>query len=228
MNNNFHEYVKNKRIIIVGPSPSALKNTAKFIEDFDIVCRIKKSFPVSNENVNNIGQRTDILISHLKTGNPKKQYVQNNFSDYHHNIYNLNLKYILFPFPLYNQFNRFYTSFKESFPQITVPVICNKDITSLENTTNNLNNYCPTTGFAGIVSLLEYDIKELYITGITFQQDGFLDSYKSNAETLHCIKRTHTIHNMSSELNLFKQLLQDDKRITIDDTLKQLMMKDNL
>lgn len=223
MNKEFDEYVKNKRIIIVGPSPSALKNTGEFIDDFDIVCRIKKSFPVYKENVNNIGQRTDILISHLKTGNHKIQYVQNNFNDYHPNIYNLNLKYILFPYPLYDQFNRFYFNFKKSFPQINVPIIYNKDMTCLKNTTHKLNNYCPTCGFAGIVSLLEYDIKELYITGITFQQDGFLDSYKTPKETIHCIERTIKIHNMPSELNLFKKILQVDKRITIDDTLKEII-----
>lgn len=220
---NFSNYIKDKKVIIVGPSPSAFKNTKDFIESYDIICRIKKSFPIQKEQEPYIGSRTNILISHLKTTFRKNQYKQSNFNKYHAKLFNKNLDYILFPFPLHNQFNNFYKNYQKDFPNIKIPVIYENNLDNLKNTTENLDNYCPTTGLAGIISLLDYDIQELYITGISFQKDGFISSYKNINETKHCQERTKTIHNMDKEINYFKKLIEKDKRIKIDETLKEIL-----
>ena len=155
---NFSNYIKDKKVIIVGPSPSAFKNTKDFIESYDIICRIKKSFPIQKEHEPYIGSRTNILISHLKTTFRKNQYKQSNFNKYPSKLFNKNLDYILFPFPLHNQFNNFYKNYKKDFPNIKIPVIYEKNLDNLINKNENLDNYCPTTGLAGIISLLDYDI----------------------------------------------------------------------
>ena len=49
----FSNFLSNKRVIIVGPSSSLVnKGMGKFIDSFDVVCRIKKSFPVPKEYEN--------------------------------------------------------------------------------------------------------------------------------------------------------------------------------
>ena len=39
------------------------------IESYDVICRIKKSFPVDSALEEYIGSRTNILLSHLKVNN---------------------------------------------------------------------------------------------------------------------------------------------------------------
>ena len=47
MNTKCSEYFANKRIVLVGPSPSLLnRQDGKLIDSYDIVCRIKKSYPI--------------------------------------------------------------------------------------------------------------------------------------------------------------------------------------
>jgi hypothetical protein len=162
------------------------------------------------------------LISHLKIGK-KKFYQQNNFNKYTPELFNNNLDYILFPYPLHNHFEKFYKNFQNNYPSIKIPIIYEKNLNNLKNSTENLDNYCPTAALAGIISLLNYDINELYITGITFQKDGFIPYYKTTEENYKCQERTKSIHNMDKEMKYFKNLLEKDKRIKIDDTLKKIL-----
>ena len=77
---DFKNYIKNKSLIIVGPSPSLIgKKLGNFIDSFDVIFRIKKSFPVPKEYEVDLGTKTDVLISHLKISS--RNYNQNNFKN---------------------------------------------------------------------------------------------------------------------------------------------------
>ena len=219
----FSNFLSNKRVIIVGPSSSLVnKGMGKFIDSFDVVCRIKKSFPVPKEYENDLGKRTDILISHLKL--KSKGYLQNNFKIHKSNIYNKNLRYIYFPFPLYEHFEKFYKNFKTDCNDIRVPVIYQRNTKNLELLKKELKNSYPTTGIAAIKGLLDYNIKELYIIGMTFQKDGFLDYYKTDKERVACMERTKHIHNLNNELIYFKKLfLENQNKIKINEELKNIL-----
>ena len=223
MDNEYNKYLFDKKIILVGPSPSLLsKNNGKLIDSYDIVCRIKKSYPVPTNLKTNIGIRTDILISHLKlTG---RGYIQNNFGLYDNIIFN-KLKYILFPFPKEKNYNVFYKEYQNACKSIKTPIIHQENKTTLEYLKNELNGYSPTTGLAGIVDLLNYEIKELYVTGMTFQQDGFAEYDKTKKETEARISSTKNYHNMKNELIFFKKLIEKDTRLLVDSTLQEILDK---
>lgn len=216
------EYLENKRVCLVGPSESLLNyENGKIIDKYDIICRIKKSYPVPKNLEKHLGSKTNILISHLKL--KTKNYYQNNFSCYDSDIFN-NLDYILFPYPKdYNHFNSFYLTFKESFNNITVPVIGQENTDKYFFLKKSLKNFDPTCGLAGIFDLLNYNLRELHITGITFQKDGFINYYKSKIEDTQCTNRTLKVHNFEYELNFFKELLKIDPRITVDKELQKLI-----
>lgn len=262
-----NDYLKGKRIIIVGPSPSLLKfNKGSFIDSFDVVCRIKKSFPVQKDMESKLGKRTDILISHLKIKG--KSSYQNNFTlldsnefnrfdweyyleknldvrsskygnkknAYRHfkkhgqkegreHKFNNPIRFIYFPFPLIKQFKRFYLTYKEECKNIDLPVEYQKNTDNLDYLKKKLDPYDPTTGIAAIKGILDYNIKELYITGITFQKDGFMSSYKSEKEHKVRTDQVKNIHNMDKEIQVLKELMSLDKRIIIDETLQEILEK---
>lgn len=220
----FRDFLENKKVIIIGPSPKLLeKEDGVFFDSFDVVCRIKKSFPVPPDIEKNIGKRTDILITHLKMRSRLQDYDQNNFKKHKAAIFNKNLKFIYFPLPRFEHFNRFYRVFTKSCCDIKVPLIHQETNDNLLKLRKELNNYDPTTGIAGILGLLDYNIKELYITGMDFQKDGFVSYYKSSKEDKLCKERTKEVHNMNYELEFFKKLLKENSKIKIDDNLKKLI-----
>jgi hypothetical protein len=216
----FKKYIENKSIIIVGPAESLFNEEKEdFIDNFDIVCRIKKSYPIDKNKIKYTGGRTDILISHLKLGN--KKYKQNNFDEHPSSVYN-SLKYIIFPFPQIPPFSRFFNNFKKNI-DINVPIINLNNDDNYFMLKSNLNNHDPKTGLMGINFLLSFDIKELYLTGLTFEQNGFCQKYKTKEEDNYCRERTKDIHNSNLELEYFKKLIKQDKRIKVDSTLQNII-----
>jgi len=49
------------------------------------------------------------------------------------------------------------------------------------------------TGFMAILDILSYDIKELYIKGFTFFQDGYVSSYRGSVFVVNVNERTSSI-----------------------------------
>ncbi len=223
----FKNYINNKRIVIVGPSPSILnKEEGELIDNFDIIIRIKKSVPIDKKLHKYIGSRTDILCTHLKIK-------QNNFDYKSLDIISNQLKYIYMPFPLISPFDNFFNSFTNYYSEYLKikkkqPILIyyiNKD-DNIEFT--NYLNQCkildttPTTFAALLIDILRYDFTELYITGFTFRKDGYYKQYKTLEEDKESYNRTiikRNIHNMDKEILYFKNILLNDERITLSPEL---------
>ena len=61
---NLNDFLKNKKVILIGPSESLLKNKNKdFIESFDIVVRVNRGIEPTEKYSEFIGNRTDILYN---------------------------------------------------------------------------------------------------------------------------------------------------------------------
>ena len=72
---NLNDFLKNKKVILIGPSESLLKNKNKdFIESFDIVVRVNRGIEPTEKYSEFIGSRTDILyncmLEHPDNGGP--------------------------------------------------------------------------------------------------------------------------------------------------------------
>lgn len=226
-NINFKEYLRDKRIVLVGPSSTLLDNKdGNLIDSYDIVIRIKKAFPIDPKLYLYIGKRTDVLATHLKVK-------QNNFvkkSDLS-KILN-NIKWIYMPFAInIDPFNKFYKNFRSVYNKFyknyNGKKITNVHITPYSNEymlhSNNMKT-TPTTGAATMLDLLNYDFKELYITGFTFRKNGYYKQYKSKLEDKTSWDRTigKGVHDMDLEINYIKQVLSTHENVTVDKKLQDI------
>ena len=149
------ELVKGKRVAFVCPSPHLIgQGMGEFIDSFDLVVRVNQGFAPTEDTWEDYGKRVDILVNclnihKLQALHANPEYVQT-------------LKYILAP-----QVSLWDTPRVDSFLASTgIPHQNVSDgylfkIFKEVGTTIN-------TGLAGIITLLNYPIHELYVTGMTF------------------------------------------------------------
>jgi hypothetical protein len=90
-------------------------------------------------------------------------------------------------------------------------------------------------GLGGIDALLKYDIKSIFITGISFYNMGRYgkiynpDYFQmvssemgiySNIENINPDSARVDLHNQEAQIDYFRELCKKDKRIVLDDYLK--------
>ena len=219
----FEKYLNDKKIIIVGPASYLIgKNLGNFIDSFDIIIRIKRGYPIEPTLAMDLGIRTDILLSSLKTNGVKDLnkniYYQNNFNKKDIQKMNKELKFILFPYPTsIIPFNKFYNQYKLLNVE-TILILGDDKYKEYINFIKEIDT-TPTIFLSSLWYLLNYKFKELFIIGITFQMDGYYTNYKSEnmvissqRRTLQKKKNNKTIHNMEKEIIYFKKILKSDKK----------------
>ena len=228
---NLKNMIKNKRVVLVGPSPSLLNiENGILIDSYDIVIRIKKGFPIVNKLIKHLGVKTDILCSHLKLTQNNLDYSSLN------KLYDSNCQLIYMPYPTtINPFNRFYNNFMEYYQEFLLihPNYIKRIPVSVSNGNNyfihsNKMNTTPTTGIAMILDLLECDFKELFITGFTFRLDGYYEDYKTKEEDKESYIRTFVtrkVHNTNLEAHYLKPLLVNKSNIILDEPLTNIFKK---
>lgn len=230
----FSNYLINKKIIIVGPSKYLIgKKMGEMIDNFDIVIRIKKGFPIKKELNEDLGLKSNILLSSLKTAKVKdinkKNYNQNNFESEDIEKMNNLLNFVLFPYPTnIEPFTKFYNQYCKLENIKTI----------LITGTNKINDYnlfvdelgtTPTIFMCSLWYLLKFQFKEIYIIGITFQKDGYYEEYKTEEMFKAATKRTlnnkkkKNVHDMNKEIIYLKKILKNDNRIKIDSYLKKIL-----
>lgn len=89
-----------------------------------------------------------------------------------------------------NQMERRYRVFVERNKNRVKHYIINKE---MYNRYDNILKSRVNTGFMAILDILSYDIKELYIKGFTFFQDGYVSSYRGSVFVVNVNERTSSI-----------------------------------
>ena len=216
-------YLSNKRVALVGPASSILgTKQGALIDSYDVVVRLNKALPVSNELSPDIGTRTDILYNCMNPaddcgGNISLSVLIKN-----------EVKFVVGAYPPIDKIG-------------SVKLRTKKDcIDFYQKSKNRFENYCYTdkaffltlwkvfklanTGTMTILDLLRFDIKELYITGITFFKGGYIRSYRNYDEKgiLNHMKRFN-LHKPEQQLNYICPRLLQDKRVKMDPTLKDIV-----
>ena len=227
--NQLKEYLKNKRVIIIGPSNSLLKKkNRELIDTFDVVVRVNRGIEPIKSYSEYIGTRTDILYNCLLEHPDNGGIIDIEF------LKTNNLKYIVFhPEVSY-----------EGQATNKIPKHINKK--TLQNLNKNFklnmidyNKYntiskqlkCrPNTGFIAIFDLLSYDIKELYITGYTFYLDNFMEGYKDHLDKKDFNKRNFNSkrHIQENMFQFLKSQKNKNKKIKTDEVLTQILELKNL
>ena len=155
-------FLKNKRVIIIGPAPHILKIKQKeLIDSYNLICRLGKGFIIQKELEENIGTRIDILYNVLNDQSGKRSSGVLNIKE----LLLKKIKWICSANPPYFEMKIKNRKFEiKNNNRIPFHIINKEYYKEITKETGKWIN----TGLAAIIDLLYYDIKELYITGITF------------------------------------------------------------
>lgn len=217
----YNNFVKNKRIAIVGPSNNTKDtNQGTYIDSFDLVVRLNKTFDIPKKLQNDIGSKISILYNSMNTTDHPGE---NNIN--HTRIRSLlknGIKYISSPYPLIYPYDTDISNFmrlnKNFLPFHIININLYKILVSNINTR-------PYTGTSAIFDLLSFDIKELYITGIDCYINKYYKEYRNIKKTYLKHLRNNTIHNSYRQLLFLKQLSLNDNRIKLDEFLRNYFFK---
>lgn len=182
---NYYNYLDNKKIVLIGPSPSIRKTkNGDFIDkNYDVVVKINNAIfnCVDSEY---IGERIDVLYT-LSIAQDLKQIKidekYNSFAEYFFERVNeLKIKYIVFSNDLHSQIHNQWLSliilrFSEIYNIYKIPIL----FLDSKITSNHFENAkkIPSAGFGAIMNLTQYKLMELFLKGFTFFKDGHTNSY---------------------------------------------------
>lgn len=183
-NKKYYEYLKNKNIALIGPSPSIKKNkNGDEINDYDAIIKINNSI-FCNDDYEYTGNRIDVLYTLSIAQNLNQIDIKDNFDTFQEYFFHLikekNVKYIIFSNELHCEIQNQWLAlaiykFSEIYNITNVPIIfMNKNIVD-EHIKNSKK--IPSAGYGAILHLLQHNIKKLYIKGFTFFKDGHTSSY---------------------------------------------------
>jgi hypothetical protein len=218
-----------KRVVIVGPASSILKNdNGDFIDNFDIIVRVNRGIePIENFS-KSIGSRTDILYNCLLEHPDNGGLIDVDF------LKKNNVKCVVYHPEV--SFGGLATSNKPPHGHNALLKLENAKMPSFMidyifyNSISSQVNCRPNTGYIALHHLLSFNIKELYITGFTFYMDEFMDGYKDhvdkNAFREKCFISKR--HNQENLFNHLKLCVKNDKRIKCDKYLDKILQLEKL
>jgi hypothetical protein len=211
----FENYVRDKRIVIVGPSEHLLgTGYGDKIDYYDIVVRINRALFIHPKYQKDIGTRTDILSSSLfkPPGARGGPYMVN---DWKRN----NIKWIFCPlpmkFPYSNDIKKYYSEVGEDFK------LCIGNMKTFEDVERNIKTR-PNTGLATIFELLTYDIKEIHVCGFSFYTTKYIESYTTEHARQTIFDSIEISHKQEPQRKYFFELMEKHEEITIDPFLQKL------
>ncbi len=229
-----NELVKGKTIAMVGPAPSLQgKGMGKFIDSHDLIFRCGDSpvgFLGQTDKCIDYGSRTDVLV-HSFNDHDRPQ-LQKDLD------WLRGLKYLLEPMVRSSETPRQL----KWFDMVGVPVhhVPDHHIKSDNHWNKGKPGYLydylgslPNTGFIGILTMLNYDIKYMYVTGFTFYNMGgfhkagpsyFDDWYKTDKFKRHGLNEAQRLHNPIHQIKHFRDILNIEKhkaKIKLDEYLTE-------
>jgi hypothetical protein len=220
---NYKDYLKNKRVVIVGPADYVDNND--LINEYDVIVRVNKGHSMINTNKH--GNRTDVLYHVVNQHEENGGKISEDDS----------IKHIRFTYPVLDLFDnstflnigtiRDYLEIyhnKKLYDKIS-----NKLSIIEENKYLEFEKLCgsrPNSGLCAILDILSFDIKELYITGFTLFQTNYDISYRETVEnnvdtSKQAIDRMNKakFHNQNNSATVYKNIILKDKRVKYDDKL---------
>lgn len=211
-NHHFTDYVKNKRVIIVGPDSSLeKKGLGTYIDSFDIVIRHNTAFdylPFSTKHGIDFGYKTDIIyfsptcMQNYANNSTLLKLNQNKIKYIVYQNGNKNNEYMEgdYCFPDALDFYKRTCKNKLHYSHHSTT-----SLTDLLTTINNDVSIVPRTGFISIYDMLVHEAKEINIIGMTFYNGG-THMFRSDALNTLDPHKNHTggksPHDSVKELEL--------------------------
>jgi hypothetical protein len=235
----FRDYVKDeqlakliegKRIAYVCPSPH-LKGMkmGEYIDSHDLVVRVNQAYHMREEDWEDYGQRTDILMNCLNIN--KINALRKNMD------YARSLKYIVCPMVSMWDIQRV----NDFLDETGTPWhnVCDGYLFKVFKEVGTTCN----TGLMGVITLLNYDVKEVYVTGMTFfnmntfgqvyygkyyeeaLKNGNFNEASKNIPNFADLRID--IHQQVPQINYFHKMVyfHYDRKLTLDDYLEENFKK---
>lgn len=221
--------VEGKRIAVVGPSPHLQGlNYGEKIDSYDVVIRLNQKFAIPESKHKDYGSRTDIMcgsFNHLNQGecDQNKDYIKS-------------LKLLVCPMLSMwdlNEQNKWFDSTGVPYHNV-----CDGHLFKIFKEVGTTCN----TGFTALLILLNYNIKELFVTGMTFFDmnkwgnvyfDEYYDSIKQATGTTYGawnperhvdgLAARSDLHAQQPQIDYFKKVLDKyyPEIISLDDYLTE-------
>jgi len=227
---NLENYLKGKRIAYVCPSPHLKgKGLGKLIDSYDIVVRINQAYDMKEQDWEDYGKRTDIVmncLNHIKINALTENMT---FAE--------SLKYIICPMVSMWDIQRvddFLNTTKAPWHNV-----CDGYLFKCFNEIGTTAN----TGLMGIITLLNYNVKELFVTGMTFFNMNtfgkvYNDTYHDAAAKAGNFSSTENktpdigemrmdIHEQQPQIDFFQRIVDKyhNNPLTLDDYLIENFVK---
>jgi hypothetical protein len=237
----YHEFLKGKRVALVGPAKSVEgTRQGQFIDSHDVVVRVK-SIHIPPDFQDDIGTKVDILYTDDESTNDvlpgdsveksgDKWTIYEN-SDLRDN--NIDLKYICSVYPQGEWFfDRFIQALNGFSQKHKTRIINNEPYFSVKAETNR-----PNAGFSAIIDLLTAPLAELYITGIDFYRSLYRNDYLNSGYTPNTIRKWSKTndgidpktgredrHDPDAQFKYFKyKMYLRDNRIKVDKFMEKVL-----
>tara|TARA_Y100001963_G_C6787825_1_gene453875 strand:+ start:2919 stop:3719 length:801 start_codon:yes stop_codon:yes gene_type:complete len=224
----YNNYLRDKKIIIVGPA-GYLNNKlmGEKIDNYDIVVRFNKSYPVNKTLHKSIGTRTDIWYHNMAQGDlpssgghiiPKE--LESNGVKWVSTHFPRNLSY----------FEDDITECEKKLQGSNINFHTHSDLEQYI-TFHSILETRPNLGVGAILDILSYDIKSLHISGLTFFKGGYMkgvpdrDEAAGHGDLIDMYQKDLvTNHAQKPQRILMKTIFENDSRITIDDEVKESLL----
>jgi hypothetical protein len=219
---DFECFITNKRVVLVGPSYHLEgKSLGKKIDSYDVICRLNELFPRNLEQ--DYGSRSDILFWHLCNAD-KSIFV--NVANENPKMMN-NVKFLVYP-RQHNDVNRRggggrtpKKNAEEWFPGVPFYQIDTNKPKKWEQDTNAHL----TVGVLAILMLLEYELKELFICGMSFyKHEGIF----VNTPAYHSSHRTSFIrqggHGIDESIPYLRKKIKHRNNVFGDSFFEELLL----
>ena len=240
-NEEYFDYLKGKRVALVGPAKSVEgTRQGSVIDDYDVVVRIKSIY-IPPSMVDDLGSRGDILYTDNHETNdimPGDEVIVSGDKS----IINpsevqeaepMKFKYICSAYPQGEWFfDRFVPSLNYLSDITRVRITKDDPYFEVKKHTNR-----PNAGFAALIDLLTTPLSELYITGIDFYRTLYRGNYLNSKWTSDTVKRMahdhdgvdpktgkKDRHEPDLQFKYFKyDMYLKDKRIKLDPFLTKII-----
>ena len=218
----FDEYIKGKRIAVVGPAGSMHgSEQGEELDKYDIIVRFNSAVPIKDEMKKDIGSRTDILCNCLEEHPVSGGHIDPDL------WVRENVQWVLSPYPRELWYVRANVSRFEKLNKGRLKLECtNKPF--FDKLEKQLGTR-PNSGLLGMLYILNLDPAELYVTGITFGRGGYHPGYKDGISAAKYDKLANShIHQQKPQEDLFREIYKKDSRIKADIILTQILGERNV
>ncbi len=222
---DFYDYLRNKKVIVVGPAYYLNnQNKGDYIDNFDVVVRISEPMHqiITNEDKNNFGNKMNILylppsLSKIfitqetfivKSWGEKIVFTIDDINLTYKRWEENNLKWIIGR-------SNFEKDKINSFNYLNMPQEWINQITKKSKLLK-----IKSTGILVTLHLLQTPLKSLNIIGFDFYDTGYFHA-KNSWE----IGRSKLITKKNEHLKFYKKLVEENNKLMIDDYLKEILNK---